>query len=99
MYQIYKLVFATTHPQHIIHQSALPRPNLHQLNPTPLPTLRHLVRNSPDSHKLAKDLGDLGGRNKVAMFAEDISPRSVVSALRRGQDLAHECCDWDGPVT
>lgn len=88
-----------THPQHIIHQSTLPRPNLDQLHTAPFPPLRQPFRNRPYANQFTERLRYLGGRDEVALLPEDFAgfrARRVVAAVRGGQDLAHERGDWDG---
>lgn len=88
-----------THPQHIIHQRPLPRPNFHQLHPTALAPLRNPLRNRPYPNQLAKHLRDLRRCDKVSLLSEYLpaAVRSccVVAAFRGCEDLAHERGDGD----
>lgn len=84
------------HPQNIIHQRSLSRPNFHQFYPGALPPLRDPFRDCPYADKLSKNLCDLRRCDEIALLAEYFRAAAasrVVSAFWRSQDLAHKCSD------
>lgn len=90
----------TAHTQHIIHQCALPRSNLHQLHSAALPSLRHPFRNCPDPHQFSEDLRYLGRGDEITFLAEYFAvafwSRRVVASFGVCEDLAHKGGDRNG---
>ena len=89
-----------THPQHVVHQGATTRPDLDQLDAAGGAALGHPLSDEPDAAQLAKDLGDLGRGDKVALEAELVAVGAegarVVAANVGRQTHAHVAGEGDG---
>lgn len=94
---IYK---SSTYTKHVVHEGAAAGPNLNQLDALAGPALADPLGDEPDAEELAKDLGDLGGGDEVALCAELVAVLAdgagVVAAEVAGEAHAHVAGEGDG---
>lgn len=71
--------------KHVVHESASAGSNLDELDALAGPALADPFGDEPDSKKFSKDLGDLGGGNKVSLGAELVTVLANCSGVVASQ--------------